>query len=106
MLERGSWGLQEGETSCAENPRTFRFSEDGRWMIVEWLHTYDADRYMVLYADPGSITTYIEGEERRTDTGDRVVWQLMMSRPDRYCWRRTDWPSHYCTSDRVICLAS
>jgi pimeloyl-ACP methyl ester carboxylesterase len=32
------------------------------------------------------------GETRKTESGDRVVWDLILLSPDSYCWRRTDWP--------------
>jgi hypothetical protein len=34
----------------------------------------------------------IRGETRRTDAGEPVVWDLVLTSRDEYRWHRTDWP--------------
>jgi len=60
--------------------------------------------YQVMYAEKNMITTVIDGEERRTDAGDRVVWVLVLNNPASYHWRRTDWKAEVRTAEIVRCV--
>jgi hypothetical protein len=46
------------------------------------------------------------GEMRRTDDGERVVWDLVMISRDEYCWHRADWPEGKCTGSVERCPKS
>ena len=43
------------------------------------------------------------GEVRRTETGDLVVWDLVLLDADSFCWRRVDWPPEACTKRLTRC---
>jgi len=105
ILGGGSWGWIEGKNTCATNPHAINFSKDGSRMFYSWRHTYPDVTYQVLYADKNSLTSIIMGEERRTNNGDKVVWQLNLIDDNTYCWRRTDWPSDSCTRNIQRCEA-
>jgi hypothetical protein len=104
ILSNGSWGWSEGNGTCDKNPHTIRFSEDQTLMYYNWRHTHKEVTYNILYADKRSFTSIIKGEERHTESGDKVIWQLNVIDRNTYCWRRTDWPSHACTPNIVQCL--
>ena len=74
-------------------------------MYYSWRHTYPDATYQGLYWGEDSGTSIIRGEERLTENGDKVVWQLNLIDDNTYCWRRTDWPSHACTKSILRCEA-
>ena len=49
-------------------------------------------RYLVVHSEPERVLLFIEGETRRTPTGDPVLWWVQFDGPDRFQWRRYDWP--------------
>lgn len=105
VLGGGSWGWVEGKNTCATNPHSINFSDDRSTMYYSWRHTYPDATYQVLYWGEDSVTSIIRGEERLTENGDKVVWQLNLIDDNTYCWRRTDWPSHACTKSILRCEA-
>lgn len=102
-LSEGVWGWPEGENTCPLNPQRLEFSTDNETVTFRWDHTHDPAVYRILYHDSSSITMLLVGEDRLTDSGDSVVWQLLVKGEDRFCWRRTDWPSYACTPDLQKC---
>jgi hypothetical protein len=48
------------------------------------LYTYS---YKVLYSKEDRVMMYYEDERRTTPTGDRIIWELILERPDYYRWR-------------------
>ena len=103
VLSDGEWGWPEGENTCPLNPQKLEFSRSGEILTIRWNHTHDPAVYRVLYNDSDSITMLLNGEDRLTDSGDRVIWQLVVKGADRFCWRRTDWPGYACTPDLQRC---
>ncbi len=104
LLEDGTWGWPDGPSSCAANPQTMRFSEDHRDMWYSWTKDIEPVLYHVLYVEGMTLTTLIEGEDRRTDAGDRVMWVLVVEDAQHFCWRRTDWPAGTCTKTLEKCV--
>lgn len=45
----------------------------------------------------------MDGEERRTEDGALVVWDLVFRSRDRYHWHRTDWPPDGMTDAIIRC---
>lgn len=65
-----------------------------------WTATYD-----ILSLTPSRLRGAIRGEDRRTDSGVPVVWDLVMFGPDEYHWHRTDWSAWQFTPGIVRCGA-
>ena len=103
ILSKGEWGWPEGENTCPLNPQRLEFSQDSETLTIRWSHTHDPAVYRILYNDSDSITMFLNGEDRVTDSGGKVIWQLRVMGEDRFCWRRTDWPGYACTSDLQRC---
>jgi hypothetical protein len=40
-----------------------------------------------------SVRGAIRGEERLTETGEPVVWDLVLTSPESFAWHRADWPA-------------
>ena len=53
---------------------------------VDPVTTYD-----ILFTSPSTIRGAIRGEKRMTDDRKPVVWDLVLTSPDEYRWKRTDW---------------
>jgi hypothetical protein len=108
----GTWDWAEAENVCADNPHTISFTENRDLMLLttrEPLELPDgkmesAFRYQILEHGPSHIRSALEGETRQTDTGELVIWDLIL-RPDgqAYCWHRTDWPDGACTREIMRC---
>jgi len=105
-LAVGTWDWAKGDSTCLGNKHRISFSADRREMLLtfeEPLDTTSNQRvviYRILAAGSGIhpeipfvIRAAMEGETRRTDAGDPVVWDLIMATPHRYHWHRTDWPN-------------
>jgi len=103
-LQSAPWGWPDGEHTCALDPQTIAFSPDRATMKFTWMTSGTLATYRVLYFEGDTLTAYIEGEDRLTEHGDRVIWVLKLQDKDHFCWRRTDWPSHACTQDQVRCV--
>ena len=43
--------------------------------------------YKVLYSTTNTIVMFLEGETRTIETGDLIVWVLMLDAKDIYRWR-------------------
>lgn len=106
----GNWGWNERE--CEEAPSKVTFSEDGALMFF----SSDAGLVMNREGRVSSKLTYgiiaehekglravIIGEERRTDRGDVVLWDLLLISDTRFCWHREDWPNNRCTKALIRC---
>jgi hypothetical protein len=107
----GQWGLPGSSIACSGNEISLRFSDDGEWMdylLAEPITIPDGSRtsqvrYRVHGVAGNSIRMALEGETRRTEAGELVVWDLVQTHPDVFCWHRTDWPVFACTSPRFRC---
>ena len=63
----------------------------------------DAVVYKVLAVNGNVLTMFIEGEDRKTDGGDPVVWSLVLNGENEFYWRRSDWPKGMVTGSFRRC---
>ncbi len=66
----------------------------------------DTINYKVLKVEGNVMTMFVEGETRKTASGDPVVWSLVLVDDNRYYWRRTDWEAGSGTSHVLRCQAA
>ena len=62
--------------------------------------------YQIVGESQGVLNTVIEGEDRRTDRGHVVGWNLRMIDQASFCWQRWDWPREACTQPVISCERS
>lgn len=98
----GTWGRDRvGKYACNDEPHSIRFEDNYSKAIFHYPHprpTHDGTLkgesiYKVLKVDGNTITMFLDGETRKTVTGDPVVWSLIMFDDNLYRWHRTDDPS-------------
>lgn len=95
----------------SHNPHSLRFSVDGSKLFLDYLNPrVDADGKRIVGADydvesieATRARMRLIGEDRRTDAGELVVWDLVVLPAERYCWRRTDWAEDACTAPLTRC---
>ena len=100
----GTWDWHNGDSTCLGNTHTVAFSPDRRIMTITFKEPFDTATgqrvatYRIIAAGSGlaagtpfAIRAAMEGETRRTDLGQLVVWDLLLASPNRYHWHRTDW---------------
>jgi hypothetical protein len=115
-LAEGTWHWSVGEGTCQGNRHRIAFSDDRTQMMLihdEPLDAASDERvtvYTILQSGAGlhPMTPYViraamEGETRTTEAGESVVWDLVIATPDRYHWRRTDWPTNGLTGAIIRC---
>jgi hypothetical protein len=104
----GTWGWARGHNTCARNPHTIAFTPQRDTMIIRYRDDADSttSRYVISGTTASSIRGALIGEDRRTDAGALVVWDLVMMAPDSYRWHRTDWEPDGYTRSVVRCLPS
>jgi hypothetical protein len=104
QVVQGTWAWKDiPESSCETKPYVLTFVENNTKMILKYPTTGAEVVYQVLYAEKNKITMLIEGEKRRTDFDDRVIWVLVLNNPNSYQWRRTDWKPDERTKEIVRC---
>jgi hypothetical protein len=102
----GNWESVDGsDNTCAANPARLTVERGPDHVIFDWpepFAVYDGSirnrvDYDILEERPDALVLRLEGETRRTEGGDRVIWLM---RPDAardsFCWGRTDWPVIRC----------
>ena len=104
----GTWGIDTEGVSCTDNPHTLAFSPDGLEMTLRYAKGLEGNpptrvSYKVLSDGPGFLRLAMQGEERRTDAGALVIWELVLLSSDSYCWHRTDWQTGGCTQPAKRC---
>lgn len=108
----GKWGWKDSpDYSCETNPHFITYSESNRRLTLTHAKPFIGvggqsktdSVYDVLYAESNKITVYLQGETRRTKSGDRVIWVLVLLDKDTYAWRRTDWEADEMTKHIVRC---
>jgi hypothetical protein len=112
-VARGTWGWRH-TVQCDTNPHTISFTPDRRYMLLTFAKpvksavgvTQDTFRYEVRGSTRSSIRGFLQGETRRTDRGDLVVWDLVLTSRDSYRWHRTDWADGSYTPKVVRCRAA
>jgi hypothetical protein len=93
---RWAWTTDSSLTRCGARAHTIVFSDSGRVMTIttpgsatdtaDFVTVYDISK-----ETRSSIRGAIRGEKRLTAGGVPVVWDLILTGPDEYRWRRTDW---------------
>ena len=112
---RGLYGSDNSpEFSCADNPVTLDFTAAPPHAVFSWDFPSDTvvgpDRLREVYdlvgPTAGGLLMRLEGEPRRTDSGERPVW-ILRPAPDfsGFCWGRTDWPLMRCVGGHHRCEA-
>jgi hypothetical protein len=78
--------------------QSFEVTPDRSTLVLteRWADNWTA-RYRVVHSEPNRILLFIENETRRTQAGDPVLWWAYFDGPDRFRWRRYDWPSNGAT---------
>jgi hypothetical protein len=107
----GRWDWSVRGAPCTDSAHTIAFPDDGDIMTITQqqpvidssgrdltVTTYDLDT-----VTPSRIRGAIRGENRLTDDGEPVVWELVVVDPDTYHWHRTDWPPYGLTAPIVRC---
>jgi hypothetical protein len=107
-IASGVWGLEHQDLTCKGNAHTIEFSDDGTIMTLRYTRGIGGKpptkvAYRVISEGPGYLRMRMEGEERKTDDGELVVWDLVLLSLDSYCWHRTDWQQGGCTQPAVRC---
>jgi hypothetical protein len=103
---KGTWNwVGEG---CDKNPFILSPSPDGSTITLSSTEpdsagTLHRTEYRVLEQASAFVRGQITDEDRRTASGKLVVWDFVVLSPDRFCWRRTDWPSTGCTKPLQRC---
>ncbi|OUR65494.1 hypothetical protein A9Q79_00410 [Methylophaga sp. 42_25_T18] len=97
----GKWDMVGNSGFCKSGTdiEEIRFSNDNRTAyfgrpippIDDEGNPISSYTYQVLYNDENSITMIVNGEDRLTETGDRMVWVLIMIDSDHFTWRATHW---------------
>ena len=114
MVVAGTWGWVEGDASCGANSHTITFNADRSLMMIVFQnnHTpkkdqFDKENRKAHYEIRGHSRSHIRGfmldEKRLTDAGELVVWDLVLTGPNSYRWRSTDWPEDGFTGEVVRC---
>jgi hypothetical protein len=104
----GTWGMEGEGVSCKDNPHTIQFSPDAREMTLQFTKSFDANPptrsvYDVRGEGAGFLHMTLRGEDRKTDAGKLVEWDLVLLDADRYCWHRSDWREGGCTQPATRC---
>lgn len=109
----GLWEAVDGQNnSCAVNPARLSVTRGPDHVSFDWpvpFVVFDGSLrsrvdYDLAEERPDALVLRLEGETRRTDGGERVVW-LLRPNPDRsqFCWGRTDWPLIRCENTYRRC---
>ena len=103
-VAKGTWDWDDADEFCVDNPHTIEFSSDSSVMIISreqpWLDTEGVEHRVAEYDiwehSADRIRGRIRGETRLTESGEPVVWDLVLTSQDSYHWHRTDWaPSNF-----------
>ncbi len=93
------------DNTCAANPARLSVTRNPDHVSFDWpqpFAVFDGSvrsrvDYDLIEERPDALVLRLEGETRRTATGEVVIWLM---RPDAarqgFCWGRTDWPVIRC----------
>jgi len=94
-LAEGGWAWSTSPGGCQTDRYAIVFSPDRAEMIITYLPSEpggdSVSVYDILDHSRSTIRGRIRGEERTTDEGEPVVWDLVLLSPTSFAWRRTDW---------------
>jgi hypothetical protein len=108
-VAEGVWDWAGRDGTCRDNPHTISFSPDQRYMVLTFPHPIDSAtgkreaRYEIRGQTRNSIRGFIIDETRRTEGGELVVWDLVLTSPNSYRWHRTDWAAGSYTAEVIRC---
>ena len=107
-IASGTWGFDIAGAGCNDNPHTITFSKDKPKMILRYRSAKEDDKpdthvYDIIDEGPGYVRMKLIGEDRTTEAGEPVVWDLVLLSGDSYCWHRTDWEAGACTQPARRC---
>ena len=111
---RGRWAWTGNPDGCQAEWHEISFSPDHRVMLITSAKPYEgADgkldsiaTYDIQAHTSSWIRGAIRGEQRLTDAGQPVVWDLVLRSENRYAWHRTDWGAGGYTRAIERCPAS
>ena len=96
----GTWDWAGADSFCVRDPHTIAFSSDQRVLVLThklpWTDSSGVEHrvaeYDIQQSSRRHVRGRIRGETRRTEAGEPVVWDLVLTSRDEYRWHRTDWP--------------
>jgi len=109
-LVEGTWDWTGRPGTCRDNPHRISFSGDRREMVLTFAQPFDSAgariaTYDVRDTTRHSIRGFMAGETRPATAGGLIVWDLVLTSPNSYRWRGTDWPKGSYTTEVVRCGA-
>lgn len=112
ILEDSRWGLEDSgsPSSCQNNGALILFTPKIQYMIQSYDKPVTRDGLeiiegmaKILAYDDTSITIKYVDETRKTESGEIVVWKLILRDANTFVWHRLDWEEHRFTAPRVRC---
>lgn len=100
----GNWAWSSAKQGCAAGTHRLVVSPDRQQLRIIGAAAKEGEApdttvYTVIEAGPQvlpwapfTVRLDMQGEDRRTDAGALVKWDLVLMSRDRYHWHRTDWP--------------
>lgn len=92
----GDWKIVDPETGKViqdcQKAQSFTVSADRKTVVLteKWANNWTAT-YLVLHSEQDRVLMFIEGEKRRTELGDPILWWALFEGPDKFRWRQYDW---------------
>ena len=110
----GTWDWAGADSFCLRDPHSIAFSSDHRVMVLTqrlpWTDSSGVEHRVAEYDiqefSRRHVRGRIRGEIRRTEAGEPVVWDLVLTSRDEYRWHRTDWPTGSYTKRVRRCAAT
>lgn len=101
-LVEGNWRVVRDDGTVSQDcdkAQHFVTSTDRQHIELTepWASPTFAAKYRLILIDGTRMLTYIEGEDRKTDQGDPVLWWFYFSDPDHFRFRRYDWAEYNAT---------
>lgn len=105
---QGRWDYTSDAPACSVSPFTLDVASDRRQFTIRSEPTEEVAEplesvYEVLVVKPEFIRSRIIGEERLTEDGEPVIWDIIPLDESSFCWRRADWAEGGCTAPVIRC---
>jgi hypothetical protein len=98
----GDWEIvneQAPDTSqSCDKAQRFAVSKNKREILLTEDWTTFSELYRVVWVEDTRILTIIEGEDRRNDKGDPILWWFYFDGKDSFQFRQYDWPPDTATT--------
>jgi hypothetical protein len=96
----GTWDWAGADGFCDRDPHTISFDDDLTVMTLTHREPYVHEdgteqftwEYDIVLHDRRRIRGIMRGETRFTESGDPVIWDLVLKSADAYRWKQTDLP--------------